>query len=244
MRIFKKEEMSNLRKKLLLYFLIIAAVSLSVSAEMILEFSNPHFQKQIIRNFEEQLARHTGADQAARFNESLDTRKLFLPLSQLRERILLLMVFIAAGVLVALSLFVREIVSPLEDIVIMTRKLSNGDLTAVAPVKTDDEIGQIARMLNSMNENLINLLVQLRYEMNHQTMEMEGFIDESYRAELEMIRNGFRETHCVKQTDFDEIIKREKNMVAVIERQLSRIKAVQKFIDSYRLSKNQDLEIK
>jgi methyl-accepting chemotaxis protein len=59
--------------------------------------------------------------------------------------------FLAAG----------RISKPLQDLVVITTQISEGDLTAQATVTTNDEIGQLANSFNTMILNLKNLIRQV-----------------------------------------------------------------------------------
>ena len=149
-----KKEFSRLRKKLILYFILISVVSISVSAEIIFEFSSGRLKNEIRENLIVSLSSSVSPAIVQKVGvENLDTA-VSRPLSTLRNRMILLLLVIFACIAGAFVLFTRDIVSPMDGIVDATKKIADGDLTVSVPVMSDDEIGQIARLINDMNVNL------------------------------------------------------------------------------------------
>jgi methyl-accepting chemotaxis protein len=232
MKIFR-HEMSNLKKKLLLYFIIISAVSFSISAEMLLEMSSPRFQRNMTEIYYHQLRISGYEDIIPMMTATLDIDKIFTPLSQMRQRILLLMIFIAACIVAGFSLFIKEIIAPLEDIVQATKKMADGDLTVRVPIKTNYEIGQIGTMLNTVNLGLVQLLIQLKYELGQQSTELTNFIDTTYISSLIQNRASTENTPASRIDEIAELKQREKHIAAAMEGQLARITKLKNYLDSY-----------
>jgi methyl-accepting chemotaxis protein len=164
---------------------------------------------------------------------TLDIDKIFTPLSQMRQRILLLMIFIAACIVAGFSLFIKEIIAPLEDIVQATKKMADGDLTVRVPIKTNDEIGQIGTMLNTVNLGLVQLLIQLKYELGQQSTELTNFIDTTYISSLIQNRASTENTPASRIDEIAELKQREKHIAAAMEGQLARITKLKNYLDSY-----------
>ena len=163
--IFTKN-MSRLRKKLLLYFLLISIVSISVSAEIILEVSSPVFSHRIENNFYNQLKKDMPEEKAKLFMASLNEEAVFDPIYNLRNRTILLLMVIFVTIIGALFLFTKDIVDPLDVMVTATKKIVDGDLTVKVPVITADEIGQIAGLINDLNEMFFNMIIQIKNDLN------------------------------------------------------------------------------
>ena len=118
------------------------------------------------------------------------------PLAAFRRqaRLLGLVSVAITGVLVALAVFlitrvVRSLVDPVEALARASEAVANGDLSARAPVLSDDEVGRLARTFNEMTERLA-VTIQALEELNQQLEEKV----ESRTAELaqaEALKNEF-----------------------------------------------------
>ncbi|THE12329.1 HAMP domain-containing protein [Bacillus timonensis] len=69
-------------------------------------------------------------------------------------------IFIVIGMVIAI-LIVRSITKPLNTLVQVTDKVSNGDLTQSIKVKNNDEVGQLGNSFNKMLESLRQLLTHV-----------------------------------------------------------------------------------
>jgi len=155
---------SRIKKKLTLYFILISIVSISISLEVILEVGEKPFQKKISESFIAEMKNHIDID------ESFDISKLnlddaFHPLFDLRIRMILLFLVIIGTIITAFSLFAKDIANPIDALVEGAKKVADGDLTYTIPVLSEDEIGQLSRLINDMNANLQELVVEIRFEM-------------------------------------------------------------------------------
>jgi methyl-accepting chemotaxis protein len=72
---------------------------------------------------------------------------------------------VTLGVLLALVIgffLVRAIVVPLNEAIAVANAVASGDLTSTVEVKSKDETGRLLQALKLMNENLVNLVGQVR----------------------------------------------------------------------------------
>ncbi|MBN1824343.1 MAG: PAS domain S-box protein [Endomicrobiales bacterium] len=87
-------------------------------------------------------------------------------INQIKRRIVevtLIVIIIA----IAITFFlVNKITSPLKDLVLATKKISNGDLGHKVYINTSDEIGELAVSFNKMTEDLSRTLVSKDYVDN------------------------------------------------------------------------------
>lgn len=159
------KKQSRLRKKLLLYFILIAVVSVSVSAEIIFEMSSSVFRNAIVDNFYEQVEVSLGAEKTEELKADIDRREMFAPIFDLRNRMVLLLLVVTFSIIGAFILFTRDIVTPMDSMVNATKRIAEGDLTAKVPVMSSDEIGQLAGLINEMNGKLLDMIVQIKQDI-------------------------------------------------------------------------------
>jgi len=158
--------MSRLKKKLLLYFILVAVVSLSVSAEIVLELGSPVFREAFKKRLYSELVKEYPPETAREFvDKKINLESFFHPISDLQIRTLLLLLVITFAIFGSFILFAKDIVTPMEGMVIATKKIADGDLSASVPVKSQDEIGQIGMLINDMSVNLQEMIIQIRQEV-------------------------------------------------------------------------------
>lgn len=228
-------DMSRLKKKLLLYFILIAIVSISVSAEIILEMSSPLLQNSIKANVTQQLSKDLDADAMALVNKNLNNDILFAPIASLRNRMLLLLIVVSLSIISAFYLFTKDIVSPMDKMVEATKRIADGDLTVTVPIMTEDEIGQVAGLINDMNINLQDMIMQIRQEINR---HMEQIIKASFKMS-EVLKDDLSDSVLEKRTmkisDFKKIQKFGKEVLGILETMSDELYALQKFVKMYKI---------
>jgi len=83
---------------------------------------------------------------------------------------------IAVGSLVLLILIwqaIRRVVQPVNDLTKTASAIASGDLSRVAPVDSEDEIGTLARAFNAMTAQLRNSLSGLEKQVAERTLDLE-----------------------------------------------------------------------
>lgn len=164
--LFIRKTNSRLKKKLSIYFILIAIVSTSVTAQIILEVSSPVFQHGISNNFISQVSGYMNKDQLDKFRSEIKMDSINQPIRQLRNRMLLMLMVITFCIIGAFTMFTRDIVVPMDELVKGTKKIASGDLSASVPVMSEDEIGQMAQLVNDMNIGLQDMITQMRRELD------------------------------------------------------------------------------
>lgn len=234
MRLSFRSKMSRLKKKLLLYFILVSIVSISVSAEIIFEMSSARFRESIQANYEKQMARQFPPEKLAAIQKEIDYRYVFEPISSLRNRMILLLVVVSVSIIGALFLFTRDIVSPMDGMVEATKKIAEGDLTITVPVMSEDEIGQVAGLINDMNVNLQDMIMQIRQEIKR---HMEQIVKVSYNMgevlQGEMAERALREKR-IPAADFRKILRASREVLAMMETMSDELFALQKFVKMYK----------
>ena len=229
----RKKEKSRLKKKLTLYFILIAIVSISVSVEMIFEFSSAKFRNDIRDN----LIIEVQQGVPAKYVQKLDIDRLNSaindPISDLRNRMILLLLVICASIIGAFVMFAKDIVSPMDGIVEATKKIVDGDLTVTVPVMSDDEIGQIATLINDMNTNLNNMIMEIRQEVSRHKNKIQiatDAISSISRENAETIIDN----RAMKVSDFKKMMKLSTDVVKLLNMMLIDLDALETFVKMYK----------
>jgi methyl-accepting chemotaxis protein len=177
---------SRIKKKLVIYFILISFASISISLEVILEVSETHFREKMSDSYLEALKKHISIPQNFQKSE-IDLDKAFKPLNELRIRMLLLFLVIIVTIGISFSLFSKDIAKPIDSLVEGAKKVADGDLTYTLHIYRDDEIGQLAKLINDMNANLQELVVEIRFEMNrfaNMVTEMENSLQNALKDDI------------------------------------------------------------
>jgi methyl-accepting chemotaxis protein len=223
---------SRLRKKLLLYFILVAVVSISVSAQIILEMSFPRFrtaiQNEYVAAIEEKFDKET-AEKA----KSISISEISSTIENLRDRMVLILIVVTASIVGAFSLFIKDIVVPMDGLVEATKRIASGDLNAHAPVMSEDEIGQLAELINDMNINMQDLITQVRRELDNYNFEIAFAV-----AMIGQILESENAGQAVKQkrlklSDYKRILELNKSVGNVLDKMSDKITSLHSFISTY-----------
>jgi len=226
-------EKTRLRKKLTLYFILIAIVSISVSVEMIFEFSSNKFRNDIKNNILLQMQLDVPAEYVKKIDGTRINSTINNPVRDLRNRMILLLLVVFASIVGAFIMFAKDIVSPMDNIVEATKKIAGGDLTVTVPVMSDDEIGQIATLINDMNINLQDMIMQIRQEVARHKNKIQEASDKitfiSQKSADEILKNK-----KMKISDFRKMIKLSGDVVKLLDTMLLDLGALETFVKMYK----------
>lgn len=227
-------EKSRLKKKLTLYFILISVVSISVSAEIIFEFSSGKFRSDVTENLLIQVQKGVSAENL----KNLDAEQMKIavkkPISDLRNRMILLLLVVFASIVGAFIMFARDIVSPMDGIVEATKKIADGDLTVTVPVMTDDEIGQIATLINDMNINLQDMIMQIRQEVARHRIKIKEATDKITGMIYGSSADEIIENRKMKISDFQKMTKLNRDVIKLLETMLTDLGALETFVKMYK----------
>jgi len=91
-------------------------------------------------------------------------------IAAMKTRNMVIMVILgSAGVIILISLLIvffvaRNISSPLKSVHLVLEKIKEGDLTTKAAIRSQDEIGEMMRLLNHTQESIKNLILNIKKE--------------------------------------------------------------------------------
>lgn len=226
--------MSRLKKKLLLYFLLISIVSISVSAEIILEISSAKLENEIESNFFKHIKQSQPISNISILEKSIKSKSIFEPIYRLRNRMLLFLLFISGSIAAAFVFFTKDIISPMDGIVDATKKIVNGDLTVSVPVVTEDEIGLIASLINDMNNNLTNMVNQVRSELNKYKITLidaHNFVSQIISEERS---NRVIEEKIIHKSEFKQMLNQGQDVIKILTSIIDDLTGLQKFLNMYK----------
>ena len=228
--LFKPRPFSKLKKKLLIYFILIAFVSLVVGLEMVWEAGEPKLLDQISANI-------TEISPDIQLSASV-SEKIFKPVRELQVRMLFLLLIVATSMSVTLLVFIKNIANPLDDMVTAAKKLRDGHLGATVPVRSNDEIGQLGDCFNDLAVNLQEVLLfvgavdhdmtgilekieENRPEANDKNLEFHRQLDlmaEKMDELKEMVQafdyyNVVYDGDCVKGKEPDDVLEKFKDLM-------------------------------
>ncbi len=121
----------------------------------------------------------------------ISQQEAFAPARQLARSIFLIGLGSSGILLLAVYLLSRRIVQPLRFITETAMQIGAGDLTAQAPVVTQDEIGILAQTFNTMTQQLLSSQQQL--EVYNTTLESKNeslnlALDDLKQAQLQLVQ--------------------------------------------------------
>ncbi|MCL1833509.1 MAG: HAMP domain-containing protein [Leptospirales bacterium] len=224
---------SRLQKKLTLFFILVTVVSISVSVEMILEFSAASFRDKIKDNLITEVQQGIPADQIKKIDIEKINSVIDDPISDFRNRMIFVLLVICANIFVAFKMFTNDIVSPMEKIVDSAKKIADGDLTVVVPVMSEDEIGQIAKLINDMNVNLTNMIVQIKQEIERHKNKIQHAADTISWISKEN-SDEIIEKKEMRISDFKKMLKLSKDIAKLHKNMVTDIDALETFIGMYK----------
>ena len=230
--------MSRLKKKLLLYFILIAIVSISVSAEIIFELSSPRFKDSIEENFFNELGKSMPMGDVEKIRQSMNTNTVFDPLYDLRNRMILLLLVVSVSIFGAFFLFTKDIVSPMDGMVDATKKIAGGDLTIIVPKMSEDEIGQMAELINDMNVNQQDMIMQIKQEVERHNKKLNDASKKINKIMNEDITRNILTKKRMKLSDFKRVIKLGREINQFIDTMTSDLTALMAYVNMYKTYKS------
>ncbi|MCL2156203.1 MAG: HAMP domain-containing protein [Leptospirales bacterium] len=224
---------SRLQKKLTLYFLLIAIVGISVSIEMIIEFSTAKFRNDIRQSIVAEVEQRLPVEHVQKIDIKKLNAAIAEPISNFRNRIIIVMIIICGSIVVAFRLFTKDIVHPMDGIVEATKKIADGDLTVTVPVMSEDEIGQIAKLINDMNVNLQDMIMQIKQEIERHRAKIQQATDTMSLISQENSKE-IMEKREMRLSDFKKMVKLSKDVIKLHNTMMTEIDALDTFVKMYK----------
>ncbi|MCP4694525.1 MAG: methyl-accepting chemotaxis protein [Desulfobacterales bacterium] len=166
--------LSRLRKRLLIYFMLVVFVSFSVGLQLIYEVGSDDLLERITESVRGRLPENVRDD--------ADISGIADILGQLQKRMMLVMAIVLICIVATLFVFIKNIVTPLDEIRRVAKKMADGYLDEMVPVTTKDEIGKIADLINDLAINLQEVLIHL-WRHTGQDIELLDQVVETIRSD-------------------------------------------------------------
>lgn len=118
------------------------------------------------------------------YSETIGALRLSLPLSDLKEMLLvirkavLFSLFFALGLAFVLgAILTSEIVKPINKIIYVSNKFSKGDFSHKLNIASKDELGELASVLNKMAGNLEDKIAEIEIKNQHLVAILESMVE-------------------------------------------------------------------
>ncbi len=85
----------------------------------------------------------------------IDESEAFMPIKNLRNDIILILLLMSAGIFIIVIRVVKFIVNPIKQLSITAEKITQGDFELRAQIASEDEVGVLARSFNTMITGLV-----------------------------------------------------------------------------------------
>ena len=229
----KKLTPSRLKKKLSIYFILIVIVSISVSMQIIIEVSSPVFQNKITQNYLLHCKKILPDSDLAQLQASLSTDEAAVPIRALRNTMLLMLLVVSLCMIGAFNMFTKDIVVPMELVVNATKKIASGDLNAHAPVISEDEIGQMANLVNDMNIGLQDMIKQMRRELDNYNVKLAFAANSLSALKIIAEKASVLESRRLRISDFKNILETYAEVEQLLSRMSGDIESLHSFMDTY-----------
>lgn len=143
-----KKRKSSLRMRMIFYFLLIAFANLFVIGELVFEISSSEYREEV----HEKVDKEVQAERIQEMNVVLDdiVKKFVF--------MVFVLIFVSATIL---SLFVVQIVSPLQYMINVADKMSDGDMSLRINIKTSDELSDLGNLINDLSMNVQEIVAQI-----------------------------------------------------------------------------------
>ena len=146
----KKTKKENLQRTMMMYFLLIVSATLLVTTEFVLDAQSTDLQDSLLNNFQ-----HFS-------DQEMTKEQVFVPLEKLRNQAVLMIAIIMYVTIIVLMMLMKNITGPLQHMIEMSEKISEGDLTQSISIDSGNELAQLGGVINEMSSNIqeVTLLSQ------------------------------------------------------------------------------------
>ncbi len=132
----------NLQRTMIMYFMLIVCAALLVTVEFVFDVQSPELKDLLLKNFEKLSM------------SQLSKIQVFEPMEELRNKAILMIGIIMYVTIIVLTMLIKNITGPLQHMIDLSKKISDGDLTQTIEIDSANELSQLGGVINEMSTNL------------------------------------------------------------------------------------------
>lgn len=208
---------SSLRKRMIFYFILIAFANVFVAGEIIFEISSNKYRQSVYTSIDTPQQQ----DRIHVVDNMLD---------QLVKKYIVLVSILILVSSVILFLFVVQIVSPLNYMINMADRMSEGDLSLRVKIRSNDELSDLGNLINDLSNNVQEIIAQVE------------------RISFDMTKLcALHSRNLKRHSKFPQIFKKETDAMHLISQNLLLLKnsyvlyAIESFKHNYLDKENEDI---
>jgi methyl-accepting chemotaxis protein len=137
----------SLQRTMIIYFLLIGFASMLVGIEFWADFSGGALKSDIWEHLD-QYEHH-----------QITREQVLAPIDRLRSKAILMVAIVMVVMLIVLTMFIKNITEPLQHMIQLSRKISAGDLSQTVRVDANNELADLAHVINEMASNLQEIML-------------------------------------------------------------------------------------
>ncbi len=179
MRQEKEKGKTSLRKRMIFYFLLIAIANVFVAGEFVWEIKSDSYRAEVVQEINKIKQNEKPVEHA------------YVILDRLARKFVIMILILIIVSAVVLFLFVIQIASPIQYMINMADKMSDGDLSLRIEIRSQDEIAVLGKLINDLSINIQELVAQLE-RMAYEFEEAVEMHDENLKN-FPNIRSYFEE---------------------------------------------------
>ena len=179
---------------MILYFLLIGFASLMVSVEFIAETYSAKFEQELLSGLKQYAEGKT------------DAESVFVPIDRLKKKAILMIAIILVVIIIVLTMFIRNITEPLQHIIDLSRKISQGDLSRTISIRSENELAELGNVINEITGNLQEITILSKNLCESGTEIIENTLSMLNQSDFGETEKAMLETEIGNmKTEFDTL---------------------------------------
>jgi HAMP domain-containing protein len=137
----------SLQRTMIIYFLLIGFASVLVGVEFWADFHRGALKSEIWENI-----RIYGQDDQHQ-------EAIFAPIDRMRSKAMLMVGIIMLVMVIVLTMYIKNITEPLQHMILLSEKISAGDLSQTIHIDANNELSDLSNVINEMSSNLQEIIL-------------------------------------------------------------------------------------
>jgi methyl-accepting chemotaxis protein len=156
----------SLQRTMIIYFLLIGFASMLVGIEFWADFSGGTLKSEIWEHLD-QYEHH-----------QINREQVLAPIDRLRSKAILMVAIVMVVMLIVLTMFIKNITEPLQHMIQLSRKISAGDLSQTVRVDANNELADLALVINEMASNLQEIILLSQHICANGRMHVDNALEQ------------------------------------------------------------------